>query len=473
VVKVDFPPTVFPGAPVRARALQRIVDALRQNHCCAVVGPSNTGKSYLLKSLLEEEVRRACSLAPSTQTGAEVEHPSPPLMVFVDFLRPVESEPAFYELLLRSIGSELRQLDLAGSLVEKVGEQRRELLRSSTPMAARAWFDEAIYALCQGEDIRVVLVMDEFDPAFKALPAAPFQELRVLRDEVGDRLMYVTGTSRHLGDIRSDGGTSEFRELFDLHTCVLRPMSTEDSERFVAFVEAEQGTSLGDDHRRWAIDLSGGHPGLLERICHILMDEGESLGASRGEVLRALNDRWPIQEECRRLWEELEGAEQEGLLAVVDSPRSSLDPSEAQSLLAKGLIVRPLGSPWVVFSAVLGAFVQAQLDQRRQSVPRGLAYNAETKQLAVDGRDITRELSAEQYDLLVYLCMRPGVVCSKDDIARAVWPEDWAAGIDITDAQIYQLVKRVRLKVEWDPSRPRYVTTVRGRGYRFEPHQSL
>jgi DNA-binding response OmpR family regulator len=88
--------------------------------------------------------------------------------------------------------------------------------------------------------------------------------------------------------------------------------------------------------------------------------------------------------------------------------------------------------------------------------------------MSVDGRDITRELSAEQYDLLAYLCARPGVVCSKDEIAQAVWPRDWAAGFDITDAQLYQLVKRVREKVEQDPGKPRYVVTVRGRGYRFE-----
>jgi hypothetical protein len=455
---MKFPDSVFPGAPVRAMELIEVVEALRQNHCCAIVGPSNTGKSFLLKSLLEEEVRCACA----------AEGAAPPVMVFVDFLRPVESEPAFYELLLRCIGAELRRLDLAPALVEAVSEQRRELLRSPTEMAARAWFDEAIYALCRDNDVRLALVMDEFDPAFKALPPAPFQELRVLRDEVGDRLMLVTGTSRHLGDIRADEGTSEFRELFDLHTTVLRPMSQEDGERFVDYVQGEQGTPLRGEHRAWAIALSGGHPGLLERICHVFADVGSGLGPSPDDALAALIGMWAIREECRRLWDELEESEQEGLLAVVESARTSLEPSEAQTLLAKGLVVRPAGKPWAVFSPVFGAFVGEQLDERRRSVPRGLRCNAETGQIWVDGRDITRELSAEQYELLTYLCARPGVVCGKDEIARAVWPQDWEAGVDITDAQIYQLVKRIREKVEEDASKPRYITTVRGRGYRFE-----
>jgi DNA-binding winged helix-turn-helix (wHTH) protein len=457
---MGFPPTVFPGAPVRAQELQQIVDALRQNHCCAVVGPSNTGKSFLLKSLLEEEVRRAC--APEGAVS--------PVMVFVDFLRPVEGETALYELLLRSVGNELRQLGLAQSLVEAVNEQRRELLRSPAPMAARAWFDDALYALCRDGGVRVVLVMDEFDPTFAALPPAPFKELRVLRDEVGERLMLVTGTSRRLGDLRSDEGTSEFRELFDLHTLILRPLDEADCCRFIAYVERGQASALDQDRAAWAIRLSGGHPGLLERVCHILMDAEAHLGSSCDDALHALASMWAIEEECRRLWEELEAHEQEGLLAVAGGGRAFLDAPVAQALLAKGLIVRPVDGLWAVFSPLFAAYVRARLDERRQNAPRGLCFNAETGQISMDGHDITRELSAEQYELLAFLCARPGVVCSKDEIARAVWPEDWAAGIVPTDAQIYQLVKRVREKVEPDPGKPRSIVTVRGRGYRFEMH---
>ncbi len=127
-----------------------------------------------------------------------------------------------------------------------------------------------------------------------------------------------------------------------------------------------------------------------------------------------------------------------------------------------------MDGPWTVFSPVFGAYVRARLDERRQNEPRGLSYSAETGQIWVDGRDITRELSAEQYDLLAFLCARPGVVCSKDEVAQAVWPEDWASGVAITDAQIYQLVKRIREKIEPDPHKPRYIVTVRGRGYRYE-----
>jgi len=64
------------------------------------------------------------------------------------------------------------------------------------------------------------------------------------------------------------------------------------------------------------------------------------------------------------------------------------------------------------------------------------------------------------------MCQRPGKICTKDEIAQRVWRCQLEEGI--TDAQIYQLVKRVREKIELDPLNPRYIVTVRGRGYRLE-----
>lgn len=75
-------------------------------------------------------------------------------------------------------------------------------------------------------------------------------------------------------------------------------------------------------------------------------------------------------------------------------------------------------------------------------------------------------LSPRQFALLHLLWSRCGLPCSRDEIARAVWPE--CAG-DVYDYQIESLVKRLRLKLEPDPAHPVLVLTVRGRGYRLSP----
>jgi DNA-binding response OmpR family regulator len=73
-------------------------------------------------------------------------------------------------------------------------------------------------------------------------------------------------------------------------------------------------------------------------------------------------------------------------------------------------------------------------------------------------------LSAQQYTLLRLLWSRRGLSCSRDEIARAVWPE---CPDDIYDYQVESLIKRLRLKIEPDPAHPVLVLAVRGRGYKL------
>jgi pSer/pThr/pTyr-binding forkhead associated (FHA) protein len=82
----------------------------------------------------------------------------------------------------------------------------------------------------------------------------------------------------------------------------------------------------------------------------------------------------------------------------------------------------------------------------------------------VDRRPV--ELSPKEFALLVYLHGRRGKVCSKDEIGRAVWPE-YADGDAVYDYQVENLVRRLRQKIEPDPSNPVLLLTVRGLGYKL------
>jgi energy-coupling factor transporter ATP-binding protein EcfA2 len=85
---------------------------------------------------------------------------------------------------------------------------------------------------------------------------------------------------------------------------------------------------------------------------------------------------------------------------------------------------------------------------------------------SADGFDTTR-LTAKEHLLLMYLQAHPNEVCEKDDLIRAVWSEDRVLGPGLRDDSLAQLVRRLREKIEPDPSAPRYIHTVPGRGYRY------
>ena len=83
--------------------------------------------------------------------------------------------------------------------------------------------------------------------------------------------------------------------------------------------------------------------------------------------------------------------------------------------------------------------------------------------LAID----TARLTAKEHLLWQYLRAHPDQVCEKDDLIRAVWPEDALYERGIRDDSLAQVVRRLREKIEADPSAPQYIQTVPGRGYRF------
>ncbi len=76
-------------------------------------------------------------------------------------------------------------------------------------------------------------------------------------------------------------------------------------------------------------------------------------------------------------------------------------------------------------------------------------------------------LTARESLLYDYLRAHANEVCSKDNLIRAVWPEDVVYEEGVRDSSLAQLVRRLRLKVEQDASNPRFIQTVPGRGYLF------
>src|SRR5690606_22507700 len=75
------------------------------------------------------------------------------------------------------------------------------------------------------------------------------------------------------------------------------------------------------------------------------------------------------------------------------------------------------------------------------------------------------DLTAREFDLLLYLAQHPAQVFSRDQLIDAVWDRD-----AVTDTGAVTVhIRRMRAKLEEDPSRPRYIKTVWGVGYKFEP----
>jgi DNA-binding response OmpR family regulator len=93
-----------------------------------------------------------------------------------------------------------------------------------------------------------------------------------------------------------------------------------------------------------------------------------------------------------------------------------------------------------------------------------LRIDTGTREVEVGGEAIT--LTAREFDLLAFMAASPRQVFGRDQLLQRVWSSssDWQDPATVTEH-----VRRVRRKIEADPDLPRWLTTVRGVGYRFEP----
>ena len=83
----------------------------------------------------------------------------------------------------------------------------------------------------------------------------------------------------------------------------------------------------------------------------------------------------------------------------------------------------------------------------------------------VEGASGQIHLTAREFDLLLHLTSHPGHVFTRDQLLDAVWDFEFPGD----DSTVTVHMRRLRAKVEADPSRPRHLKTVWGVGYKFEP----
>lgn len=93
--------------------------------------------------------------------------------------------------------------------------------------------------------------------------------------------------------------------------------------------------------------------------------------------------------------------------------------------------------------------------------------------ISPENRSVTRgddlvELTSTEFDLLYYLASNSGRVFSRDQLLQSVW--NYSHVGDSSTVTVH--VRRLRSKIEQDPTRPRFIKTVWGVGYKFQSSES-
>jgi hypothetical protein len=379
------------------------VKALQRGNV-AINGPLGIGKTSLLRYVAAAEVCRSYGASPPE--------------VAVVYLDTQSVTPFSGDRFWRRVGQLLSrspEVDLAGPVARLLAREVIDVIDV-----------EEFLDTLGDQGTALVLLLDEFEWALQADNSEAAAESRNFLAQLASLarrtprvLSLVVATEAALTEatrvIESWRG-SPFPTIFTSVT--LKPLGQVDADRLLELALQDQSVQFSESDRQRLYALSEGLPAALQAAAFSLY-HGLRHGVDR-----------------ERLWEAAELAAERARQAPLEGPEEP-----------------PLAT-------------RSPLNHDGTTLPSGLWIDAHTGEVLLDQQRV-ESLTALEYSLLRYLYANPGRLCSKEEIIRHVWGEEFMGEID--DSRVEKLVSRLRRKVESMPNRPQYIRTVRGRGYRFVP----
>jgi hypothetical protein len=232
------------------------------------------------------------------------------------------------------------------------------LEKPGNPIMVLRFLELAILNLMMADnDISICFLLDEFDDAYRRLPAKVFAHLRGIRDAHKNRLCYALLLRNLPARLRPHLNEHEgFYELLSRNQIAIGPYSRQDVHAMLRQLEERHGYPLADSLRDKIYELSGGHPGTVLMVFSSLRKTVEG-------VPYRLDPRWlakeeNIKEECRKLLGSLEPDEQVGIVQLVKSNMAEVPSSTLRILRAKKLLSSSEGQLPQIFSPIFSVYLQ-------------------------------------------------------------------------------------------------------------------
>lgn len=430
---------------------------IRGGESCVIAGIAGLGKSRLLQFLLQE---KTCAhyLNEDAQTT---------LLVWADCNRMVECSPwGLYELLLTAFLEKASDIDELRPLCEQLLPLRTESIIQKDALLAQRNLELTIRMFCVEHKVKFAVILDEFDTCYRTLPPQVMANLLAIRDANKYRLCYALFMREHPETLRNPDEVEGFYELLSRSVLYLQPYSETDAREAIRLISGRRQIDLSPSDVDAIVDLSGGHPGL---IVGLLASYFHSPPANSDWVSWAQNSE-EVQEECRKIWEGLQEGEKRAAHYVATNTPLSL--KEKRSIERKGLLRQnslndstKLASE-SFFSPLFYHYVLSHAELRGPTLNVDKASGI----VWIEGK-ASAELTDKEYDLALVLADNLNQLCGIEEIIAKVWPGD--EGLDISPNAVAALVRRLRLKIEPNPSRPQYLISVKGRGYRLTDHPDM
>ncbi len=154
-------------------------------------------------------------------------------------------------------------------------------------------------------------------------------------------------------------------------------------------------------------------------------------------------------------------------ILVVSAKKDDIDKIRGLGLGADDYITKPFSPSELVarVKAHLSRYerlTESNVRENEMVEIRGIRIDKTARRVYVN--DEERILTTKEFDLLTFLASNPNRVFTKEELFQKIWDMDSIG--DIATVTVH--IKKIREKVEFDTSKPQYIETIWGVGYRFK-----
>jgi two-component system response regulator RegX3 len=153
-------------------------------------------------------------------------------------------------------------------------------------------------------------------------------------------------------------------------------------------------------------------------------------------------------------------------IIMVTARDSEIDKVVGLEIGADDYVTKPYSPRELV--ARIRAVLRRQMPEGTEATPPSLSagpVRMDVDRHVVTVSGTTVQLPLKEFELLELLLRNAGRVLTRGQLIDRVWGADYVGDTKTLDVHI----KRLRSKIEPEPSAPKYIVTVRGLGYKFEP----
>jgi len=160
-------------------------------------------------------------------------------------------------------------------------------------------------------------------------------------------------------------------------------------------------------------------------------------------------------------------AEKNTPIIMVSAKKDDIDKIRGLGLGADDYITKPFSPSELVarvkaHMARYERLVGSAVEENKVIEIRGIKIDTTARRVWINGEEKT--FTTKEFDLLTFLASHPNHVYTKDELFSEIW--DMESIGDIATVTVH--IKKIREKIEFDTSKPQYIETIWGVGYRFK-----